>query len=109
MLPKKTKWNPVDYAKNMEDLGAGELILCSVDREGTAKGYDLKLLEMVTSAVDIPVVALGGAGCLDDFANAVNQANVSAVSAGDMFVFHGRHKAVLITYPEYTELEKLFN
>ena len=103
----KTKQDPITYAKRMQDLGAGELIICSIDREGTAKGYDLKLLEMVASAVDVPVVALGGAGQLQDFADVVKQTPVSAVAAGDMFVFHGKHKAVLITYPKYSELEAL--
>jgi len=104
----RTKQSPIDYAKKMQDLGAGELVVCTIDREGTAKGYDLKLLEMISDAVDIPVVSLGGAGKLQDFSDAVNQTSVSAVAAGDMFVFHGKHKAVLITYPNYSELEKLF-
>lgn len=105
----KTKHEPVTYAKKMQDLGAGELIVSSIDREGTAKGYDLNLIELVASAVDIPIVALGGAGCLQDLANAKNQTSVSALGAGDLFTFHGKHKAVLITYPEYSDLEKLFD
>lgn len=104
----RTRQNPVDYAKRMESLGAGELIVCSIDREGTAKGYDLKLLEDISKSVGIPVVASGGAGKLVDLADAVNVGHVSAVSAGSMFVFHGRHKAVLITYPKYSELTVLF-
>jgi imidazole glycerol-phosphate synthase subunit HisF len=104
---RRTRIDPVEYAKKMEDLGAGELIVCSIDREGSDKGYDLKLLEMISNAVDIPVVASGGAGKLQDFADAVHQARVSAVSAGNMFVFHGKHKAVLITYPAYSELKEL--
>ncbi len=104
---KRTKLNPVDYAKRIQDLGAGELIVSSIDGEGTGQGYDLRLLESVSSEVEIPVVALGGAGKLEDFADAVNISKVSAVAAGDMFVFHGKHKAVLITYPEYNALERL--
>ena len=101
---RRTKQSPLDYAKRMEDLGAGELIVCSVSREGTGKGYDLKLLDMVSSAVEVPVVALGGAGDLDDMADAIRIGNASAVAAGDMFVFHGKLKAVLITYPKYSDL-----
>ena len=82
----------------MQGLGCGELILCSIDREGTAKGYDLELLDTVSSAVEIPVVGLGGAGSLQDLANAKKQTSVSGLAAGDLFVFHGKHKAVLITY-----------
>ena len=104
----RTKQTPVEYAKKMQNLGAGELIVNAIDREGTAKGYNIELLEKVTSSVDIPVVALGGAGKLQDFSDAVNQTHISAVAAGDLFIFHGKHKAVLITYPEYSELEQLF-
>jgi imidazole glycerol-phosphate synthase subunit HisF len=104
-----TKLDPVSYAKKMEDCGVGELVVNSIDREGMGKGYDLELLKMVTKAVDIPVVGLGGAGCLQDLADAKNQTKVSGLAAGDLFIFHGKHKAVLITYPKYSELEKLFN
>jgi imidazole glycerol-phosphate synthase subunit HisF len=105
----RTKFDPVEYAKIAQDLGAGEIIVCAIDREGTGKGYDLKLLELVSSAVNIPVVALGGAGKLSDFSDAIIQTNVSAVAAGDMFIFHGKHKAVLITYPKYADLQNLLS
>lgn len=105
---KSTKINPVDYAKKAEDLGAGELVICSIDREGTGKGYDLKLLESVANSVNIPVVGLGGAGKLEHFKEAVEIGQVSAVAAGDFFIFHGKLKAVLITYPEYRTLTHLF-
>ena len=105
----RTKLNPVDYSKKMQDLGAGELILCSIDREGTSKGYDLHLLDVVSNSVEIPVVGLGGANCIQDLADAKNQTAVSGLAAGDMFVFHGKHKAVLITYPKYSELEVLYD
>ena len=103
----KTKQNPVDYALQMYDLGVGELIVCNIGKEGTATGYDIKLLDMVSNAVGIPVIGLGGAGCLQDLADAKNQTAVSGLAAGDMFVFHGKHRAVLITYPKYSELEVL--
>ena len=104
-----TKESPVDYAKKMEELGAGELIICSINNEGTGKGFDLQLIKEVTTSVTIPVIAAGGAGSLQDLYNAVKIGDASAVSVGDMFVFHGKHKAVLITYPEYSELVDLFN
>ena len=106
---QKTHCDPEAYAKKMQNLGAGELIVCAIDREGSGKGYDLNLLETVAKSVDIPVVGMGGAGTLQDLADAKNQTEVSGLAAGDMFVFHGKHKAVLITYPQYSELEKLFN
>lgn len=104
----KTKLSPIDYAKRMQDLGAGELIVSSIDKDGSNSGYDIDLLKSITDQVSIPVVALGGARSLEDFKQAVSMANVSAVAAGDMFVFNGKHKAVLITYPAYKNLEELF-
>lgn len=105
---KKTGRDPVEWAAEVAALGAGEILLTSVDREGTMKGYDVDLVRAVTSAVHVPVIASGGAGGLDDFLKAVEQGGAAAVSAGNMFVFHGKHRAVLITYPDYRELEALF-
>jgi imidazole glycerol-phosphate synthase subunit HisF len=102
-----TKIDPVEFALRSEENGAGEIMLCSIDREGTGRGYDEELIERVTSAVTIPVIASGGAASLRHFRNAVDH-GASAVAAGDMFIFHGKHKAVLITYPEYAILENLF-
>ena len=102
-----TKRDPVEYAQEMERLGAGEILLNSIDRDGTVTGYDLELIGRVAEAVRVPVVALGGAGSLSHFRQAVEK-GASAVSAGSFFVFHGRHRAVLITYPGYAELEKVF-
>lgn len=99
--------DPVEYALAMEQLGAGELLLQSIDREGTLTGYDLELIHRVAQAVSVPVVASGGAGSLLHFRQAV-QAGASAAAAGSYFVFHGKHRAVLITYPEYQELRDLF-
>jgi cyclase len=98
----------LDYIKNLENLGIGEILINSVDLDGTKKGYDTDLLKQIVSHVKIPVTACGGAGALEDFKRAKEMANVSAVAAGSFFVFHGRHNAVLITYPKYEALEKLF-
>lgn len=104
---QNTKINPINYAKKMEDYGAGEIILNSIDKDGIMTGYDLSLIEAVTNAVSIPVVALGGAGKIEHFVAAVNS-GASAVAAGSMFVFQGVHRAVLISYPDYDELLRLF-
>lgn len=93
----------------MEDCGAGELIVCSIDREGTHKGYDLKLLELVSKAVDIPVIGLGGASNLLNMVEAKNKTSVSGLAAGNLFIYYGKHRAVLMTYPKNNELKKLFN
>jgi imidazole glycerol-phosphate synthase subunit HisF len=104
---KGTGLDPVEFASEMERRGAGELMLNSIDRDGTMQGYDLDLLRVITHNMDIPVIACGGAGKLDDFHQAV-QAGASAVSAGSMFVFQGRHRAVLISYPSRNELRRTF-
>ena len=90
-----------------EDLGVGEIILTSIDHEGQGKGYDYELVKQISHSVNIPVVISGGAGQLDDFKKAVDS-GASAVAAGDMFTFYGKHRAVLITYPEYEQLTNLF-
>lgn len=103
-----TGFDPVRFACDMENAGAGEIFLNSIDRDGTMRGYDLDLIRAVSRAVSIPVIACGGAGNLADLAAAVNQ-GASAVAAGSMFVFHGKHRAVLINYPSRRELEATFD
>jgi cyclase len=106
---KKTKLNLVDHVKEMERLGAGEIFLNSIDRDGTMEGYDIEMIKRVTETVSIPVIACGGAGRINDFAQAVRKGGASAVAAGSMFVFHGRHRAVLITYPSIRDLEQVLS
>lgn len=103
------KYNLLDYVANIEKLGAGEILVNSVDLDGTQLGYDINLLKMVSGAVNIPVIACGGAGSLKDFKMVKEQTLVSALGAGSLFVFHGKHRAVLINYPEYKVLKELFN
>lgn len=100
--------DPVAYAREMEERGAGEILLNSVDRDGTRTGFDLELVEAVSRAVSIPVIALGGAAELEDFRRAVHH-GASAVAAGSMFVFHGKRRAVLITYPDYDRLDQFLD
>lgn len=104
----KTGFNPVDYAKKMEGLGAGELIISSVDRDGMFTGYDTDLINCVSKSVNIPTVALGGARDVNDLLDVVNSTQVSAVAASSMFLYHGKHRAVLITYPSHSSMQTLF-
>lgn len=99
--------DPVSLAVQMEGMGAGEILINSIDREGTMEGYDIQLIREVSDAVNIPVIACGGAGKLEDFADAINVGHASAVAAGSFFVFHGRRRAVLINFPTREELEPL--
>jgi len=96
------------HARAAAALGCGEVFLNSVDRDGTMSGYDLDLVRSVAGELDIPVIACGGAGSLDDLARVVNEGGATAAGAGSLFVFHGRHRAVLITYPTYDVRAELF-
>jgi imidazole glycerol-phosphate synthase subunit HisF len=97
------------YARQMEAEGAGEILLTSIDRDGTREGYDLDLVKSVTGAVTIPVVACGGAGTIDDLAAVVVDGGASGAGAGSLFVFQGRHRAVLISYPSKDDLAAAFS
>jgi imidazole glycerol-phosphate synthase subunit HisF len=102
-----TGLRPVEFAARMEAAGAGEIFLTSIDRDGTAEGFDIELVRGVSDAVSVPVVACGGAGSVGHFRQAVLDGHASAVSAGSMFVFHGKHRAVLISYPTPAELRQV--
>jgi len=105
---KNTNLDPVEYAMQMEAAGAGEIFLNAIDRDGTFSGYDTSLISLVSSKINIPLVAIGGAASLADFTQAI-QHGASAAAAGSMFVFQGPHRAVLISYPAQKELkEKVF-
>lgn len=106
---RPTGLNPVDAARKAETLGVGEILLTSIDREGSMIGYDLDLLAKVSQSVSVPVIASGGAGGLNDLVAAVRKGGASAAAAGSMFVFYGPHRAVLINYPLYRTVCDLFN
>lgn len=101
------KIDPVDYSRKMEGMGAGEILLNSVDRDGMMQGYNIDLIKNVCETVNIPVIACGGAGSIDDFSDAIRLGKAQAVAAGSMFVFKGRYRAVLISYPSHEELERV--
>lgn len=103
---KRTGLDPMALARQAEQLGAGEILINSIDRDGTMKGYDLVLIEQVAKAVRVPVVACGGCGSIDDLESALD-ASASAAAAGSFFVFHGRHHAVLVSYPSAEELSQI--
>ena len=96
---KTAKRDPFLFLREMEEAGAGEIFLNSVDRDGTLEGFDLELIKRVTGSSSIPVIASGGAGTVEDIVKAVKLGGASAAAAGSMFVFHGKNRAVLITYP----------
>jgi cyclase len=105
---QKTKYSPIDYARRAEELGAGEILLTCIDQDGIMEGYDYDIIEKISSAVSIPVIANGGAGRLSDCVRAV-KIGASAAAAGSLFVYYGSRKAVLINYPTPEEMKKVFS
>lgn len=102
---KKTEYDPIELSLHMEKLGVGEIILNDIDRDGTMQGYNLDMIKKISKKLSIPVIACGGAKGMDDFKKA-KEVGAHGCAAGSMFVFYGPHKAVLISYPHYDELEK---
>jgi cyclase len=94
---------PVEWAQELEKRGVGEIMINSIDRDGEMTGYDLNLIKRIADAVTIPVIAVGGARNVDDLRSAISNAGASASAAGAMFVFQGKHRAVLISYPGRNE------
>lgn len=97
-----TKLKPEDHAAHLVQAGVGEIFLNSIDSDGQMQGYDLELIKKVSASVNVPLIACGGAGTLDHMRSALKQGGASAVAAGSMFVFYGKHRAVLINYPTGT-------
>jgi len=104
---KKTGKIPVEFAMAMEKQGVGEIIINSIDNDGLMKGYDLKLIQQIRESVSVPVTALGGSGSIDDLNKVIRVCGVSGASAGSLFVFKGKYRAVLINYPTKDEKDKL--
>jgi cyclase len=96
---RNTGKRPVEFARELQDLGVGEIVLNSIDRDGEMKGYDLELAGRVRDVVKTPMSVLGGAGSLDDIGLLIERFGVIGAAAGSLFVFKGPYKAVLINYP----------
>lgn len=110
---KSTGIDPVSFANKMQDYGAGEIVINSIDNDGTMKGYDMNLIKMIREKIHIPVTVLGGAGSLEDLGNVIHEHGIIGVAAGSYFVFKGKFRAVLINYPTKTEkshfIDRYFN
>jgi cyclase len=104
---KASGYNHVDFAKMMQDNGAGELIVQSIEQDGMMQGYDIPLIKAVSEAVTIPVIALGGAGNLSHLKQAYTEAYANGLAGGSMFVYHGARKGILINYPEKEAIKNL--
>ena len=105
----KTGVNPSDFAKEVAGLGAGEIVLNSVDRDGSMKGYDFDLIDNVRRSIDIPLTVLGGAGSFDDIKSLYGRYGIIGAAVGSLFVFKGKYRAVLINYPNRKEKETIIS
>lgn len=105
---KGTGVNPFKFIQEVQQLGAGEIVLNSIDQDGVMKGFDVSLIDKAREQTSLPMTVLGGAGSLDDIKKIIDKHNIIGVAAGSLFVFKGIYKAVLINYPLKEEKEKLF-
>lgn len=105
---RATGLNPAEFAQQVEKLGAGEILLNSIDQDGVMKGYDYALIDQVRDAISLPISVLGGAGTLEDMKELVQRYGIIGAAAGSLFVFKGKYRAVLIQYPNPTDKDTLF-
>jgi imidazole glycerol-phosphate synthase subunit HisF len=104
---KSTGQDPISFAKRMVELGAGEIVVNSIDRDGMMQGYDLELARMVRAAIGCPMTVLGGAGSLDHLKELIREVGILGAAAGSLFVFKGVYRAVLINYPRREDKDRL--
>lgn len=106
---EKTKLDPVEWAIELEKRGVGELLVTSMDKDGTWDGFELEIIKSIAENVKVPVIANGGAGKLDDIADAVKKARASAVALGSMVVYQKKDMGVLVNFPDKIQLEHALN
>lgn len=99
----EAKISPVQFARQMEELGAGEIVLNMIDHDGMMNGYDLTIASQIRDATRLPLTLLGGAGSLVHLQDAVQRLGTIGLAAGSLFVFRGQYRAVLINYPTHAE------
>jgi cyclase len=102
-----TKIHPVEFARQVQALGAGEILVNSIDRDGTLKGYDTVLIDQLRQVVTIPMTVLGGAGSYADISTLIERYGIIGAAAGSLFVFKGKYRAVLIQYPKRDEKDAI--
>ncbi|MGZ5255553.1 MAG: HisA/HisF-related TIM barrel protein, partial [Flavitalea sp.] len=105
---KPTGLNVKDFVPLLDKIGIGELVINSIDADGTMRGYDFSLVDMVRDLTEVPITILGGAGSLDDIKSAIGRYKIIGTAAGSLFVFRGKYRAVLINYPGILEKKELY-
>lgn len=106
---KKEDKDLISWVQKLEELGAGEILLTSMDRDGTWEGFDVELVRQVTNSVSIPVIANGGAGSVADIGNVVKNAQASAVALGSMVVYQKKGLGVLVNFPDKEKLSNILS
>ena len=106
---KKTGIDPLEFVQKIEKLGAGEIVINSIDNDGTMKGYDLNLLDLIRNKISLPLTILGGAGNMNHIGEVVARHGIIGVAAGSNFIFKGKYRAVLINYPTVQKKIDLIN
>jgi cyclase len=105
---KKSKWKLSNFIGKLDEIGIGEIVINSIDNDGTMKGYDVDLIESIRKKCSMPITVLGGAGSLDDIKKIIAKFKIIGVAAGSLFVFKGKFRAVLINYPNRQERKSLY-
>ncbi len=105
---KEEKWDPFDLALELQSIGVGEVVINSIDNDGSMMGYDMKLNTRMRDILDLPITFLGGAGSLSDIESLIQQFGPVGAAAGSLFVFKGKYRAVLINYPNETQKYSLY-
>jgi len=105
---KKSKWKLDDLVAKLEEIGIGEIVINSIDNDGTMQGYDISLIESIREKCSMPITVLGGASSLDDIKKIINKFKIIGAAAGSLFVFKGKYRAVLINYPNRQERKPLY-
>ena len=105
---KKSKWKLEEIIAKLEEIEVGEIVINSIDNDGTMLGYDLGLVDNIREKCNMPITVLGGAGSLDDVKKLINKFKIIGAAAGSLFVFKGKYRAVLINYPNRQERKPLY-
>ena len=105
---KKSKWKLNDFVEKLEEIGIGEIVVNSIDNDGTMQGYDITLVENIRKKCSMPMTVLGGAGTIDDIKKLISKFKIIGAAAGSLFVFKGKYRAVLISYPNRQERKPLY-
>ena len=105
----KTKYSVEEYVNILNEVGVGEIVLNSIDNDGTMLGYDKETIKIMSKMTKIPIIALGGAGNLNDMIEIIKEADITAAAAGSLFVYHGKLKGILINYPKFDDIQLMMN